>query len=125
MTGTPYSSLSNDDLLRQFEQSCLIQYDTDVTDDLDTYSREFKKLVEIKNELQSRGPLARRALLRLFDSDNKQVRFMAAQHVYPVAREEAKACLQNIADGPFPDPQVFAARMCLQRLEEVPDCLDH
>ena len=125
MSGANYSSFSIDVLLRQYEKSCLFQYDTYIYNDYDTYNREFQTLVDIKDELQSRGPLARRALLRLFGNSNKQVRLMAAKHVYPVAREEAKKCLQDLAAGPFPDDQVFAARMCLHRLEEVPDCLDH
>ena len=125
MSVAGYSALSIDELLRQFEKSCLIQYDTYINDDLDTYNREFRTLVDIKNELQSRGPLARRALLCLFGNGNKQVRLMAAKHAYPVAREEATKCLQDLAAGPFPDDQVFDARMCLHRLEEVPDCLDH
>ena len=125
MTGARYSTFTIDDLLHRFTESCLIQYETDLTDDIDTYNREFQTLVEIKIELQSRGPMARRQLLRLLSNSNKQVRLMAAKHVYPVAKKEAKACLQNLAAGPFPDDQVFAARMCLHRLEEVPDCLDH
>lgn len=93
MNDAPYSALSIEDLLKQFEQACLIQYDTFLNDDLDTYNREYKKLDEIKDELNSRGASARRALLRLFVSSNKQVRLMAAQRVYPVAKVEAKACL--------------------------------
>jgi hypothetical protein len=124
MSGADYSSLSIDELLSQFENSCLIQYETDITDDIDTYNLEFRTLVDIKKELQSRGPLARRALMRLFGNSNKQVRLMAAKHAYPVARDEAKKCLQDLAAGPFPDDQVFAAGMTLHRLEEVPDCLD-
>ncbi|RBP12852.1 uncharacterized protein DUF2019 [Roseiarcus fermentans] len=125
MSDARYSSLSIEDLLHQFEKSCLIQYDTYIDDDLDVYNREFQTLGNIKSELQSRGPLARRALLRLSENRNKQVRLMAAKHVYPVAKEEATKCLQELAAGPFPDDQVFDARMTLRRLEEVPDCLDH
>ena len=125
MNLAPYASLSIEELLNGFEMACLLQYETDITDDVDTYNREYKVLAEITDELRSRGPSARRQLLRLLSNSNKQVRLMAAKHVYPVAKEEAKACLENLAAGPFPDDQVFAARMCLHRLEEVPDCLDH
>jgi hypothetical protein len=125
MSGGNYSSTSLDDLLNKFEKSCLIQYDTHLRNDYETYNKEFQILVDIKNELQSRGPQARRALVRLLSNENKQVRLQAAKFAYPVAKEEAKMCLQNIAADPFPDDQVFSARMCLRRLEEVPDCLDH
>lgn len=125
MRNNVYSSLSIDELLRIYEKSCLIRYETDITDDIELYNREYQTLVDIKNELQSRGTSARRELLRLFRNSNKQVRLMAAKQVYPVAREEAIKCLQDLAAGAFPDDQVFAARMTLRRLEEVPDCLDH
>ncbi|RBP18409.1 uncharacterized protein DUF2019 [Roseiarcus fermentans] len=125
MSDTDYTTHSIDELLRQYEKSCLVQYETDITDDIDAYNREFQVLTNIKDELQSRGPEARRSLLRLLSHDNKQVRLMAAKQVFPVARQEAMACLQALAGGPFPDDQVFAARMTLHRLEEVPDCLDH
>lgn len=125
MSNNVYSSLSIDELLTIYEKSCLIQYETDITDDIDLYNREFRTLVNIKDELQSRGNSARRELLRLFGNSNKQVRLMAAKQVYPVAREEATNCLQDLAGEPFSDPQVFDARMTLRRLEEVPDCLDH
>ena len=125
MSDTRYTSMSIDELLSQFHASCLIQYETDITDDLDLYNREFRKLVDVKNELQSRGPLARRELVRLLSDANNQVRLQAAKFVYPVARPEATNCLQDLAGEPFSDAQVFDARMTLRRLEEVPDCLDH
>ncbi|WP_170153196.1 DUF2019 domain-containing protein [Roseiarcus fermentans] len=125
MSDTRYSSHSISELLHIFTKSCLAQYDTDITDDIDTYNREFRTLVDIKNELQSRGPAARRQLTRLLNDSNKQVRIQAAKFVYPVARPEATKCLQDLAAGPFPDDQVFDAKMTLRRLEEVPDCLDH
>ena len=58
MSNNVYSSLSIDELLRIYERSCLIQYETDITDDIDLYNREFRTLVNIKDELQSRGNLA-------------------------------------------------------------------
>ena len=50
MSVSGYSALSLDQLLLQFEKSCLIQYDTYINDDLDTYNREFRTLVDIKKE---------------------------------------------------------------------------
>ena len=125
MTDVNYSSVSVDDLLKNFERACLNQYDTYLHRDITRFNNEFQILVDIKNELQSRGAEARRALIRLLNNKNKQVRLQAAKFVYAVAKDEAKMCLQNLAAGPFPDDQVFSARMCLRRLEEVPDCLDH
>ena len=92
--------------------------------DIDTSIVNIKHLSILQMNCKSRGHLARRDLVRLFNKTNKQVRLQAAKFVYPVARPEAKKCLQDLAAGPFPT-QVFSARMTLHRLEEVPDCLDH
>ncbi len=125
MSDANYGSFSIDELIKQFERSCLMQYETDITGDIDIFNHEYQTLVDITNELQVRGHLARRELVRLFNNTNKQVRLQAAKFVYPVARPEATNCLQDLAGEPFSDPQVFDARMTLRRLEEVPDCLDH
>jgi len=119
-----FSAMSIDQLLKRFEEACLEQYDTYITDDLEKFETNFRILVSIKDELKARGPEARRALLRLLRHDNPHVRLQAAKFVYPVARDEAKACLQDIAAAKLPD-QSLDARMTLHRIEEVPDCLDH
>jgi RNase P protein component len=116
--------MSIDELLKRFEDACIEQYDTYVTDDTKKRNENFWILVAIKEELKARGPDARRALLRLLSHDNPQVRLQAAKFVYPVARDEAKRCLQEIAAANLPD-QSLSAGMALYRLEEVPDCLDH
>src|SRR5579872_4968053 len=118
------STVSVDDLLKRFEEVCIEQYDTYLTDDIEKYNKDFEILVSIKDELKARGSEARRALLRLLSNDNPQVRLQAAKFVYPVARDEAKKCLQDIEAAKLPD-QSLSAGMALHRLEEVPDCFDH
>jgi len=125
MKKTDYSSMTIDELLKRFEKACLVQYETYITDDLRKFKAEFQILVSIKDELKARGPDARPSLLQLLSNNNRQVRLQAAKCVYPVAREEAKKCLQDLASARFPDDQSLSAGMCLWRLEEVPDCLDH
>ncbi|HLJ70771.1 MAG TPA: DUF2019 domain-containing protein [Roseiarcus sp.] len=119
-----FSAMSIDQLLKRFEEACLEQYDTYITDDLEKFETNFRILVSIKDELKARGPEARRSLLRLLSHDNPHVRLQAAKFVYPVARDEAKTSLQDIAAAKLPD-QSLDAKMTLHRLEEVPDCLDH
>ena len=106
-------------------EACLEQYDTYITNDIGKFNANFQILELITDELSARGPQARRCLLRLLSHDNRQVRLQAAKLVYPVAREEGKKCLQDLAAARFPDDQSLSAGMCLHRLEEVPDCLDH
>jgi hypothetical protein len=124
MRKTDYSSTATDELLKRFEKACLEQYDTYITNDISKFKVNFQILVAITDELKARGPEARRSLLRLLSHDNRQVRLQAAKFVYPVARDEARKCLEGLAASRFPDDQCFSARMCLHRLEEVPDCLD-
>jgi hypothetical protein len=75
-----------------FEKACLEQYGTYINDDISEFRSAFQILVSIKQELQARGPQARRSLLELLSHENRQVRRQAAKVVYPVAREEAKKC---------------------------------
>jgi hypothetical protein len=110
-----------DGLLERFENARLEQDNTYITEDHKKHNNNNRKLVAIKDELNSRGPDARKSLLRLFASKNRQVRLQAAKFVYPVAREEAKKCLQELARAPFPDDHSLSAGMCLSRLEEAPD----
>jgi hypothetical protein len=124
MNETPYSGMSIDQLIKRFEETCLEQYETYITDDRDVYNKNYEIQTEITNELKSRGPVARRSLLTLLKHENPQVRLRAAKRVYPAAREEARMCLQDLAAAGLPD-QSLDAGMTLGRLEEVPDCLDH
>lgn len=125
MNTADYSSLTVDDLVGQFANACLDQYETYITDDLEKFKRNYLLLESIINELTVRGSGARRSLTRLLRHSNRQVRLQAAKFVYPVAREEAKKCLQDLATVRFPDDQSLSAGMCLDRLEEDPSCLDY
>lgn len=124
MTET-YAAMSIDELISVFEDACLVQAELlSFPEDIKTYNEKMTVLFDVKQELQARGPDARRSLLRLLGHDNAQVRFQAATFVYPVAREEAKKCLQDLASAEIFGVS-FRARMTLWRLSEVPDCLDH
>lgn len=124
MKKTDYSEMTIDGLLKCFEKACLEQYDTYITDDIRKFNAKFEILLSIADDLKARSPDARRSLLRLLSNNNRQVRLQAAKCVYPVAREEAKKCLQDLAAARFPDDQSLSAGMCLYRLEEDPSCLD-
>ncbi|WP_170153114.1 DUF2019 domain-containing protein [Roseiarcus fermentans] len=124
MTESPYASVSVGELVKRFEETCLEQYDTYVTGDINLYNSGYDTQVDIVKELTFRGPDARRSLMVLLTHENPQVRLRAAKRVYPVAREEARRCLEDLAASGWPD-QSLAAGMTLSRLEDVPDCLDH
>jgi len=111
------------ELLVQFRNACLAQYDTYLTDNVGKYNKLFDFLIAVTRELKRRGVEERRALLTLFADENPQVRLQAAKNVYAVAPIEAKACLEAIAAARLPD-QSLSAGMTLNGLEEEPNCLD-
>ena len=123
MSATNYSDCTIEQLLSIFEHACLEQYECWFTDDIDKSNAEYDNLVAVKDELQLRGDDARRALARLMSHDNPQVRLQAATFVYPVAREDARRCLEALAATLL--PHRLDAGMTLRFLEEKPDCLDH
>jgi hypothetical protein len=124
MTET-YAAMSIDQLLGVFEDACLAQDETlFFPEDTKIYNEKTAVLMDILQELKARGPEARRSLLRLLSHENAQVRVQAATFVYPVAREEARKCLEDLASAKLPFVSLCAG-MGLRRLEEVPDCLDH
>ena len=111
------------ELLTQFQNACLAQYDTYITGDTRKYNKLYDFLLAVTRELKRRGVEERRSLLTLFADKNPQVRLKAATSVYAVAPTEAKACLEAIAATGLPDVS-FSAKMTLWRLEEEPHCLD-
>jgi hypothetical protein len=125
MTQIDYSGMSINELLDLFRSSCLAQDELWMfPDDRTIYNKHYTVLVAIRKELKARGPEARRSLLRLLGDDNPQVRLQVAQFVYPVAREEATKCLQDLASAKLPF-QSLSAGMTLSGLDEDPHCLDH
>jgi hypothetical protein len=112
-----------DELLSQFRDTCLAQYDSFMTDNPSKYNILFDYLLLVTRELKRRGVKTRQSLLNLFTDKNPQVRLQAANFVYTVAPVEAKSCLEAIAAAGLPN-QSLAAGMTLSGLEEDPNCLD-
>ena len=114
---------SSPELIAEFRNACLAQYDTYLSENTKKRNNLFDYLLAVTRELKRRGVEERRSLLTLFADENPQVRLQAANFVYSVAPIEAKACLEAIAAAGLPD-QSLSAGMTLSRLEEVPNCLD-
>lgn len=125
MNDIAYSTMSIGELLEVFKNACLAQDETlFFPEDIEIYNKYYGVLVAIRMELTARGPEARRSLLRLLSDGNPQVRLQAAEFVYPVARDEARRCLQDLRAAKLPF-QSLSAGMTLRGLEEDPHCLDH
>lgn len=120
---TELNSKTTQELLTTYRNVCLAQYDTYITGNTKKRNKLFDVLLSITRELKRRGVEERRSLLTLLQDKNPQVRLKAAKHVYSVAPNEARACLESIAAAKLPD-QSLEAGMTLSRLEEAPNCLD-
>jgi len=111
------------ELLDDFRNACLAQYDTYLSGNIKKYNKLQDFLLLVTRELKNRGIAERRSLLTLLGDENPQVRMQAAKQVYSVAPVEAKACLESLAAAGLPDVSLSAG-MTLWRLEEAPNCLD-
>lgn len=106
------SSYSVDDLVRRFTELALQQDDALLGNELSAVKRLYWKLEEIGEELKGREGDARRALARLYDHPNAQVRLKAVQATFAVLPDEAMKQLQAIADSKE-YPQAGEAGMAL------------
>ena len=111
------------ELLTQFRDACLAQYDTYINGETRKYNKLNDFLPVVTRELMRRDVEHRRLLLTLSADRNPQVRLKAANFVYSVAAVEARACLESIAAAGLPE-QSLSAGMTMNRLEEAPNCLD-
>ena len=85
-------------------------------DDNAKFTRLFWQMEAVEGELKARLGDQRRALLRLYDHPNTQVRLTAAKATLAVAPEFARRLLQTIADSKD-FPQAGDAGMSLDNLE--------
>ena len=66
-------------LVKRFEDVCLSQDVAILNDDNEEFTRLFREMVAIEDELRSRDGDERRALAALFEHRNAQVRLNAAE----------------------------------------------
>lgn len=77
----------------------------------------FWEMKAVDDELRSRGLVARRALMRLYDYPDWQVRLDAATWTLGIAYDQARTVIQTVANSKSPD-QSFDARMTLVSLDK-------
>jgi uncharacterized protein YdcH (DUF465 family) len=99
MKAPPLSQLTVDQLVDRFKAVTLEQADAIVHDDNTRFNRLFEQMEAVKQELKGREGDQRRALLRLFDHPNTQVRLKAAKATLAVAPEAARRILETIANS--------------------------
>jgi uncharacterized protein DUF2019 len=80
------------------------------------FNRLFDEMEAVETELKKRNGDQRRALLRLYDHPNAQVRLKAVKATLAVAPERARRMLETIAES-REYPQAGEAGMSLDNLE--------
>jgi Domain of unknown function (DUF2019) len=110
-------TLTVDQLVERFATIGVEQDKADKDDDNAKYKRLFYQMSEVQKELKKRQGDQRRALVKLFDYPNMQVRLMAAKYALAPAPQAARQAIEAIAASTWP-PQCYDARMCLRMLDE-------
>lgn len=93
-----FRTASIPELVERFNAIALAQFDAKWTLQIPRYTRLYKQMVEIRNELKSREGDQRRALIPLLQSDNVQVRLMAANTLLAIAPDLARKALESVRD---------------------------
>ncbi len=106
-----------EELVRHFEAIALDQYEAQLDDDTARYSRLFRQMDDVKEELKRRLGDQRRALMVLYVHPNVEVRLKAAKATLAVAPEEARSLIEVIAKS-HEFPQAGDAGMTLRALDQ-------
>jgi len=109
-------TMGDQQLVQRFRQHALDQESTLWDSNTAKYNRLFDRMQAIEDELRSRGPEARKALLVLLDDPNPWVRYKAAHECLAIARERAMVVLRAIAASHLM-PVAGHAGMTLENLE--------
>ena len=105
-----------DQLVERFAAIGLDQNEALLMDAIAKFNRLFDEMEDVETELKSREGDQRRALLRLYDHPNAQVRLKAVKATLAVAPEAARRMLKTIADS-HEYPQAGEAGMSLVNLD--------
>ncbi|SRR5579875_2808155 len=111
------SKMTIDQLVDRFAEIGVAQDDALWGSKYARFKRLFEQMNEVDLELRSRGAEARRALLRLYNHRNIQVRLKAAKRTLAVAPIEARRLIEDISRSGF-YPQAGEAGMTLSNLDE-------
>lgn len=108
--------LTVDELVERFASLALEQDEALLDSDISKASRLYWKLKDVEAELKAREGDQRRALLKLYDHPNAQVRLKATKATLAVAPEAARRMLETIAES-REFPQAGEAGMSISNLD--------
>jgi hypothetical protein len=104
-------------LITQFVEIGLAQYDAIYVIDNAKYNRLYKKMERIRAELKEMPGDQRRALLPLLSHSNVQVRLATARSLLALYPDLARNALENIRESGI-EPQNGEAATAIRRLDE-------
>ena len=111
-----FEKLSVDELVERFAEIGIAQGQAELMGEIGKFNRLFDQMHAVDIELRARGLAARRALLRLFDHPNMQVRLQAAKWSLGVAPDAARQVIESISESNW-FPQAGEAGMTLSNLD--------
>jgi hypothetical protein len=111
-----FQDMSVDQLVERFTAIALDQDRALLRNEITKFNRLFDEMEAVKQELKVRRDDQRRALLRLYDHPNAQVRLKAVKATLAVAPEAARRMLEIIAQS-REYPQAGDAGMTLDSLD--------
>jgi hypothetical protein len=109
-------TLSNNDLVERFRAYALEEVVALLDSDIPRVTTLYWKKDAIDNELRSRGPEARRALLTLLDDESLRVRLEAARRLLVDNPEKALQAIKDVVAS-HQMPEAGDAGMLLLELE--------
>jgi hypothetical protein len=112
MRKTPLAKMTTDELLARFVELVVKQGEALEMLETAAFNRLYPKVAAIVEELENRPCNQRRALLRLYNHANTQVRLTAAQYTSKLAPEAAMRVLEDIVKAKI-FPQALHAGMSL------------
>lgn len=111
------TGLSVKQLIDHFIEVCLAQDRALRVEEVDKYNRLYDEMESIRGELKRRDGDQRRALVKLFQHPNPQVRLKSAISALAVDPDAARKTLQIISDRDE-YPQAVDARGMMRALDE-------
>ena len=116
-TGHKLDQMSVDQLVEHFSDLALQQDRALLGENIKRVNQLYDALKDVEGELKLRDGDQRRALLRLYEHKNPQVRLKAVKATLAVAPEVARPMLQAIADS-REYPQAGEAGMSIWNLDQ-------
>ncbi len=114
---TNVESMTIDQLVDRFADIGIAQDEALLYDEHAKFRHLYSQMEEVDKELRARGTEARRALARLFDHPNMQVKLQAAKWSLGVLSKDARRVIESISESNW-FPQAGDAGMTLDFLDD-------